>query len=129
MTIEGIDKTRLSRYEREYMYINQVSRVLGRVRKVVTFFIAGQLLQQCCGRNKTCYNSPRTNEYRTSKLAGIRAMTCWSVTSNSRLLFFSALTDKRVKRNIKDVVTLSEHDVKTAEDIAEVLKTLKTVLV
>lgn len=40
---------------------------------------------------------------------------------------FSALTDKSVKKNIKDIVTLSDDDVKLAEDVVQVLKPLKTV--
>ncbi len=40
---------------------------------------------------------------------------------------FSALTDKSVKKNIKDIITLSDDDVKLAEDVVQVLKPLKTV--
>ncbi|XP_073795657.1 E3 SUMO-protein ligase ZBED1 isoform X3 [Danio rerio] len=40
---------------------------------------------------------------------------------------FSALTDKTIRRNIKDTVTLSDEDVKLAEDIIQVLKPLKMV--
>lgn len=34
---------------------------------------------------------------------------------------FSALTDSRIKRNIKDIVTLFEQDVKVAEDVVQTL--------
>ena len=40
---------------------------------------------------------------------------------------FSALTDKSVKKNTKDIVTLSDDDVKLAEDVVQVLEPLKTV--
>lgn len=38
---------------------------------------------------------------------------------------YSAMTDKAVKK--KDIVTLSENDVRLAEDVITVLKPLKTV--
>lgn len=40
---------------------------------------------------------------------------------------FSALTDNSVKKNVKSIVTLSDNDVKLAEDVVQVLKPLKTI--
>ncbi|KAJ8332785.1 hypothetical protein SKAU_G00416810 [Synaphobranchus kaupii] len=40
---------------------------------------------------------------------------------------YSALTDKSLKKNVKDIVTLSDADVRAAEEILQVLKPLKTV--
>ena len=40
---------------------------------------------------------------------------------------FSAFTDRSVKKNIKDIVTLFDTDVKLAEDVVQVLKPLKLI--
>ena len=40
---------------------------------------------------------------------------------------FSAFMDRSVKKNIKDIVTLSDADIKLAEDVIQVLKPLKTI--
>lgn len=40
---------------------------------------------------------------------------------------YSGMTDKAVKKNVKDIVTLSENDVRLAENFITVLKPLKTV--
>ncbi|PIO11965.1 hypothetical protein AB205_0034750 [Aquarana catesbeiana] len=40
---------------------------------------------------------------------------------------YSALTDKNLKKNVKDIITLSDDDVRVAEEVLQVLKPLKTV--
>lgn len=40
---------------------------------------------------------------------------------------YSALTEKTLKKNIRDIVTLSDDDEKVAEDVLQLLKPLKTV--
>ncbi len=40
---------------------------------------------------------------------------------------YSALTDKTLKKNVKDIITLSDDDVRVAEEVLQVLKPLKTV--
>lgn len=39
---------------------------------------------------------------------------------------FATLTTKEVKKNVKELVTLSDEDVANAEDVIQVLKPLKT---
>ncbi|KAL1250490.1 hypothetical protein QQF64_018286 [Cirrhinus molitorella] len=41
---------------------------------------------------------------------------------------YSAITDKAVKKNCKDIVTLSANDVRLAENVITVLKPLKTLM-
>jgi len=40
---------------------------------------------------------------------------------------YSAMTDKAVKKNVKDIMILSENDMRLAENVITVLKPLKTV--
>ncbi|XP_026148594.1 zinc finger BED domain-containing protein 1-like [Mastacembelus armatus] len=58
---------------------------------------------------------------------GTRAMTMLELYLEQQAAVFSALPDRSVKRNMKDIVPLSDEDGKVAEDIIQVLKPLNMV--
>ncbi|XP_014000391.1 uncharacterized protein [Salmo salar] len=60
-----------------------------------------------------------------SLLDGIQA-NIWLRDTLSRTLVYSTLTDQ-VRKNVKDIVTLSENDVRLAEEVIKVCKPLRTV--
>ncbi|XP_051998856.1 E3 SUMO-protein ligase ZBED1-like [Xyrauchen texanus] len=109
------------------MSVNQMSRLLGRVRKVVTFFHRSTTAAAVLKDKQEMLQLP------THKLIQ-DVPTRWNSSYDmleryleQQAAVFSALTDKNAKRNIKDILTLSDEDVKVAEDIVQVLKPLKTV--
>ncbi len=109
------------------MGVHQMSRLLGRVRKVVTFFHRSTTAAAVLKEKQVMLQLP------LHKLVQDVA-TRWNSSHDmleryleQQAAVFSALTDKSVKKNIKDIVTLSDDDVKLAEDVVQVLKPLKTV--
>lgn len=109
------------------MGVHQMSRLLGRVRKVVTFFHRSTTAAAVLKEKQVMLQLP------LHKLVQDVA-TRWNSSHDmleryleQQAAVFSALTDKSVKKNIKDVVTLSDDDVKLAEDVVQVLKPLKIV--
>ncbi|RXN15602.1 zinc finger BED domain-containing 1-like protein [Labeo rohita] len=104
-----------------------MSRLLGRVRKVVTFFHRSTTAAAVLKEKQVMLQLP------LHKLVQDVA-TRWNSSHDmleryleQQAAVFSALTDKSVKKSIKDIVTLSDDDVKLAEDVVQVLKPLKTV--
>ncbi|CAI5677365.1 unnamed protein product [Oreochromis niloticus] len=50
-----------------------------------------------------------------------------SHTAEGRRAIYSALTDKTLKKNVRDIITLSDEDVRVAEEVLQLLKPLKVV--
>lgn len=107
--------------------VQQVSRLLGRVRKVVTFFHRSTTAAEMLKQKQELLQLP------SHKLIQ-DVVTRWNSSHDmleryleQQAAIFSALTDKRVKKNVKDLVTLSDDDIKLAEALIQVVKPLKTV--
>lgn len=107
--------------------LNQVSRLLGKVRKVVTFF----------HRSTTAAHALKTKqemlELPVHKLKQ-DVITCWNTVYDmleryveQQAASYSALMDKHVKKNVRDIRVLTDCEAKQAEDLVEILKPLKTV--
>lgn len=104
--------------------INQVSRLLGRIRRVVSFFhrstTAAHILQ-------TKQEMLNVQKHTLIHDVPTRWNTSYDMVERyleQQAAVYSALTEKALKN--KDIATLSDQDVRMAEDIIEVLKPLKT---
>ena len=104
---------------------SEVDRLLGRIRRVVAFFhkstTAAAILKAT--QNKL--------ELKEEKLV-IDVSTRWNSTYDmvSRYLeqqpaIYSTLSNKDMKKNVRDIVTLSSDDVSVAEQLVELLKPFK----
>ncbi|XP_038141291.1 E3 SUMO-protein ligase ZBED1 [Cyprinodon tularosa] len=108
------------------MGVNQMSRLLDRVRKIVTFF------HRSAAAAAVLKDKQKMLQLPSHKLVQDVA-TRWNQSHDmlerylEQQAVFSALTDKSVKKNIKDIVTLSDIDVKLGGDVVQLLKPLKTV--
>lgn len=107
--------------------ISQVSRLLGRIRKVITFF----------HRSTTATHALKTKqamlELPVHKLIH-DVTTHWDTTYDmvqryveQQAAIYSALMDKDVKKNVKDIAVLTDSETKLAEDLIKILKPLKNV--
>lgn len=111
------------------MAVNQVSRLLGRVRKIVTFFHKSTTAAAVLSDKQKMLQLP------SHKLVQ-DVTTRWNSSHDmleryleQQAAVFAALTDGSLKKKIKEVVTLSDTDVQLADDVVQVLKPLKTITI
>nr|XP_054594517.1 E3 SUMO-protein ligase ZBED1-like [Nothobranchius furzeri] len=108
--------------------INGVSRLLGKVRKVVTFFHRSTTANQALAVKQQMLNLPKHKLIHD-------VITRWNTSHDmlSRYVeqqpaIYSALTmDKNLKSHVKDIAMLTDAEQKMAEQLNEILKPLKTV--
>ncbi|XP_051806127.1 E3 SUMO-protein ligase ZBED1-like [Acanthochromis polyacanthus] len=107
--------------------ISQVSRLLGKIRKVVTFF----------HRSTTASHVLKTRQ-RMLELPAHKLIhdvsTRWNTTYDmleryleQQAAIYSALMEKDVKKHLKDISVLNDGEAKLAEDLIKILKPLKNV--
>lgn len=107
--------------------VNQISRLLGKVRRVVTFFHKSTTAAAALKAKQEMLQLP------PHKLVqGVTTRWNSSYDMLTRYLeqqaaVYSALTEKDVKKSVKDLITLSDQDVTVLEDVVQVLKPMKTV--
>lgn len=107
--------------------VNQISRLLGRVRRVVTFFHRSTTAAAILKSKQDMLQLP------PHKLVQ-DVITRWNSSYDmitryleQQAAVYSALAEKDIKKNAKDLITLSDQDVTVLEDVCQVLKPLKTV--
>lgn len=107
--------------------VPQMERLLGRVRKIVTFFHKSTTATAMLKAKQLLLQIP------THRLI-LDVSTRWNSTfdmlqiyTEQQAAIYAALMSQEVKKNVKDVVTLSDGDVSVMEEIIILLEPIKTI--
>lgn len=106
--------------------LNQVSRVLGRVRRIVSFFHRSSTAAHILESKQEMLSVPKHTLIQDVPTRWNSSHDMLERYLEQQAAVYSALTEKILKKN-KDITTLSDQDVRMAEEIVEVLKPLKTI--
>uniref|UniRef100_A0A3B1JJI0 Zinc finger BED domain-containing protein 1-like n=1 Tax=Astyanax mexicanus TaxID=7994 RepID=A0A3B1JJI0_ASTMX len=107
--------------------VNQISRLLGKVRRVVTFFHKSTTAAAVLKAKQEMLQLP---PHKLIQDVATRWNSSYDMLTRyleQQAAVYSALTEKDVKKNAKDLITLSDQDVTVLEDVVEVLKPMKTI--
>ncbi|XP_053180810.1 E3 SUMO-protein ligase ZBED1-like [Scomber japonicus] len=105
--------------------LNAVSRLLGKVRKIVTFFHKSTTAAQVLTNKQHMLNIP---EHKLIHDVGTRWNTAHDMLEHyveQQPAIFSAMVDKAVKNRGKDMAMLTDSELKLAEDLIQLLNPLK----
>ncbi|KAI4824513.1 hypothetical protein KUCAC02_013017 [Chaenocephalus aceratus] len=106
--------------------INQVSRLLGRIRSVVSFFHRSTTAAHILQCKQEMLNVPKHKLIHDVPTRWNSSYDMVERYLEQQAAVYSALTEKALKKN-KNINTLSDRDVTMAEEVIEVLKPLKTI--
>ncbi|KAL0188452.1 hypothetical protein M9458_015551, partial [Cirrhinus mrigala] len=107
--------------------IQQISRLLGKVRKVVTFFHKSTTAAHALKVKQEMLN---ISVHKLIHDCPTRWNTIYDMMERyleQQPAIYSALMDKNVKKNVKDIAVLSDSELKLAEEMINLLKPLKTI--
>lgn len=107
--------------------VNQISRLLGKVRRVVTFFHKSTTAAAALKAKQEMLQLPPHKLVQDVTTRWNSSYDMLTHYSEQQAAVYSALTEKDVKKSAKDLITLSDQDVTVLEDVVQVLKPLKTV--
>ncbi|KAK7934311.1 hypothetical protein WMY93_005207 [Mugilogobius chulae] len=106
--------------------LNQVSRLLGKVRKIVTFFHRSTTAAHILQSKQEMLNVPKHKLIQDVPTRWNSSYDMLERYLEQQAAVYSALTEKALKKN-KDINTLNDQDVVMAEELLDVLKPLKTI--
>lgn len=106
------------------MAVQHISLLLAKTRKIVNFFHRSTTAAHVLNTKQELLQLPI---HKLIQDIPTRFKLWLKHILSSRLQCILHWTDKAVKKNVKDIVTLSENDVRLAENVITVLKPLKTV--
>ncbi|KAL0184383.1 hypothetical protein M9458_020079, partial [Cirrhinus mrigala] len=104
-----------------------MDRLLGRIRKVVSFFHRSTTAAHVLKTKQEMLQLPAYKLIHDDTKRWNSTYDMLERYLEEQAAVYSALTEKTLKKNIRDIVTLSDDDVKVAEEVLQLLKPLKTV--
>ncbi|XP_077384385.1 E3 SUMO-protein ligase ZBED1-like [Festucalex cinctus] len=107
--------------------VNQISRLLGKVRRVVTFFHKSTTAAAALKAKQEMLHLPHHKLVQDVSTRWNSSYDMLARYLEQQAAIYSALTEKDVKKSAKELITLSDQDVTVMEDMIQVLKPLKTV--
>ncbi|XP_039608816.1 E3 SUMO-protein ligase ZBED1-like [Polypterus senegalus] len=105
--------------------INQISRLLGKVRKIVTFFHKSTTAAHILESKQEMLNIPKHSLIQDVPTRWNSSYDMLQRYLEQQAAIYSALTEKPLKN--KDIYTLNDEEVAMAEKVIEALKPLKTI--
>ncbi|XP_056102446.1 E3 SUMO-protein ligase ZBED1-like [Rhinichthys klamathensis goyatoka] len=109
------------------MAVQQISRLLAKIRKIVTFFHRSTTAAHVLKTKQELLQLPVHKLIQDIPTRWNSSYDMIERYIEQQAAVYSAMTDKAVKKNVKDIMTLSENDMRLAENVITVLKPLKTV--
>ena len=107
--------------------VNQMSRILSKVRKIVGFFHRSTTAAAVYDGKQKDLKLPDHKLIHDVKTRWNSSLEMIERYLEQQAAVYAALTEDSVKKNVKDLITLSDSDIKVMEAAVEVLKPLKTV--
>ena len=104
-----------------------IARLLGRMRRVVTFFHSSSTATKLLESKQKALGLPIHKLIQDVKTRWNSSYDMASRYLEQQPAIYATLLSKDIKKNAKDIITLSDSDVKLAEELVNVLKPLKTV--
>ena len=123
-----IDKHHFSDFTRrtqKAIKIPQVERISGRIRRVVTFFHKGTTASAILESKQLLLDLPKHKLIQDVATRWNSTCDMFTRYIEQQPAIFATLLSKDIKKNAKDIVTLSEDDLKAINDIVNVLKPMK----
>ncbi|XP_034023456.1 zinc finger BED domain-containing protein 1-like [Thalassophryne amazonica] len=107
--------------------VNQISRLLSKVRRVVTFFHKSTTAAVVLKAKQEMLQLPPHKLIQDVTTRWNSSYDMLKRYLEQQAAVYSALTEKDVKKNANDLITHSDQDVTVLEDVVEVLKPMKTI--
>lgn len=109
------------------MSVNPISRLLAKIRKVVSFFHKSTTAAHVFKTKLEMLELPNHKLIQDVPTRWNSSHDMVERYLEQKVAVYSTLTDQAVRKNVKDIVTLSENDIRLAEEVIKVCKPLKTV--
>ncbi|XP_057181407.1 E3 SUMO-protein ligase ZBED1-like [Triplophysa rosa] len=106
--------------------LQQTSRLLGKVRKVVAFFHKSTTAANALKVKQEMLNIPAHKLIHDTPTRWNTIYDMMERYLEQQPAIYSALMDKNIKKNVKDIAVLSDSELTLAEEMIQLLKPLKT---